>query len=226
MNIFILVEGKTERKIYPKWLNQLLPKLTKVGSPTLVNENNYCIVSGNGYPSILGYLKESIEEANRIGTFDFFIVIADTDDVNIAERELEIRDYVIKNKIKLNDSTDFIIILQRCCMETWFLANRKIFKKNPQDDELNNWIKHFNVSINDPETMPLPTNYDGAIGNFHKMYLKKMLAERHINYSEIQPNSVTEPQYLEEIIKRFEQTGHIATFGNLLDFCKKLDKKG
>jgi hypothetical protein len=223
MNIFILVEGKTERKIYPKWLKQLLPTLTKVDRPALINQNNYCIVSGNGYPSILGYLKESIDEANRIGTFDFFIVIADTDDIDIADRELEIRDYVLKNNIKLNDSTDFVIILQRCCIETWFLGNRKIFKKNTQDTELNDWIKHFNVSIDDPETMISPTNYNGAIGNFHKMYLKKMLAERHISYSEIQPNAVTEPPYLDEIIKRFEQTGHIATFGALLDFCKKLN---
>lgn len=223
MNIFFLVEGKTERKIYPKWLNQLMPKLTKVDRPALVSQDNYCIVSGNGYPSILRYLNESIEEVNRLGIFDFFIVVADTDDRNVADVELEIRDYLIKENIKLNDSTDFIFILQRCCLETWFLGNRKIFKKNTQDTELNTWIKHFDVSVNDPETMSLPTNYNGAIGNFHKMYLKKMLAERHISYNEIQPNSVIEPHYLDELIKRFEQTGHIATFGNFIDFCKKLN---
>ena len=80
MNIFILVEGKTEKKIYPKWLAHLVPHLSKVDRPELVNQNNYCIVSGNGYPSILTFLENSIEETNRVGTFDFFIVVADADE--------------------------------------------------------------------------------------------------------------------------------------------------
>lgn len=224
MNIFILVEGITERKVYPKWLNHLMPTLTKVDRPALVTHNNYCIVSGNGYPSILGFLKETIDEVNRIGTFNFFILIADTDDKSTMERETEIRDYLMQKNLKLNNSTDFVILLQNCCIETWFLGNRKIYKKNTQDAELNSWIKHFNIAINDPELMPLPANYHGAIGNFHKIYLKKMLAERHISYSEIIPNGVIEPQYLDELIKRFEQTKHIASFGKLLDYIKRQTK--
>ncbi len=224
MNIFILVEGKTERKIYPKWLAHLVPHLSKVDRPALVNQDNYCIVSGNGYPSILTFLENSIEEINRVGTFDFFIVVADADDKSVEEREFEIHDYMLKNDIKLNKSTHLIVILQRCCIETWFLGNRKTFKKNPQDFELNNWIKHFNVSIYDPETMLIPANYNGSIGNFHKMYLKRMLAERRITYSETQPNAVIEANYLTEVIGRFEQTGHISTFGNFLNFCNKLNQ--
>lgn len=223
MNIFILVEGKTERRIYPKWLAQLAPHLSKVDRPDLVCQNNYCIVSGNGYPSILTYLEQSIEEINRVGLFDFLVVIADADDKSVAERELEIQDYLLKNAINLNPQTHFVIILQRCCIETWLLGNRRIFKKNSEDIELKTWIKHFNVSINDPEMMPLPANYNGAIGNFHKMYLKRMLNERRISYNETQTNAVVDATYLNEIINRFKGTGHIATFGKLLDFCKKLN---
>ena len=99
MNIFILLEGKTERKIYPKWLAQLVPHLSKVDRPDLVRQNNYCIVSGNGYPSILTYLEQSIDEINNLGTFDFLVVVADADDKSVAERELEIQDYLIQNDI-------------------------------------------------------------------------------------------------------------------------------
>ena len=224
MNIFILVEGKTERKIYPKWLAHLVPHLSKVDRPALVNQNNYCIVSGNGYPSILTFLENSIEEINRINAFDFFVLIADADDKSVAERALEIQNYLIKNDIKLNKSTQFVIILQRCCLETWLLGNRKIFKKNVQDSELSSWVKHYDVSTNDPELMPIPTNYTCSIGNFHKMYLKKMLAERRITYNETQPNAVIEPSYINNMIGRFMRTKHISTFGNFLLFCKKINQ--
>jgi hypothetical protein len=223
MNIFILVEGKTERKIYPKWLAQLVPHLLKVDRPDLVRQNNYCVVSGNGYPSILTYLEQSIDEINNVGRFDFLVVVADADDKTVAEREAEIHDYLVKNAIKLNAQTRLIIILQRCCIETWLLGNRRIFKKNVQDLELSNWIKQYNVSVNDPELMPLPVNYDGAIGHFHKMYLKRLLNERHVIYTETQVNAVIDVPYLNELSNRFSETRHIATFGNFLNFCKKLN---
>jgi Domain of unknown function (DUF4276) len=221
MNIFILVEGKTERKIYPKWLEQLLPNLTKVERPDLVNQNNYCIINSNGYPSILGFLKETIAEANRLEKFDFFVVIADTDDKTINEREQEIRDFLIKEDIKLNNSTDFIIILQRCCIETWFLGNRSISTENPISLTLKNWIEHFNVSINDPELMPLPTGLNKSIGAFHKMYYGEMRDEYFRNKES--KDISTESNHLINIIERFEQTGHIQTFGKFLNFCKKLN---
>jgi predicted nuclease of restriction endonuclease-like RecB superfamily len=224
MNVFILVEGKTEKKIYPKWLAQLVPHLTKVDRPALVSQNNYCLISGNGYPSLFNYLEDSINEVNHVGKFDFFVVVADADDKTVEEREFEIRNYLIKNKIKINTSTNLVVILQRCCFETWLLGNSRVVKKNPQDIELRKWIKHFNVSINDPELMLTPTNYIGSVGNFHKMYLKKMLAERRITYNETQSNAVSEPKYLTEMIHRFEQTQHIATFGKFLNFCKKLNQ--
>lgn len=43
MNVYIFVEGKTERKVYPSWLAQLVPHLSKVDRPALVRQNNYCI---------------------------------------------------------------------------------------------------------------------------------------------------------------------------------------
>jgi hypothetical protein len=91
MNVFFLVEGRhTERKVYPKWLFHLAPSLTQVERPALVKDNQFCIVSGNGYPSLLTYLDKSVEESNHIGGFDFFVIVVDADDKTVAERELEI----------------------------------------------------------------------------------------------------------------------------------------
>jgi hypothetical protein len=221
MNIFILVEGRTEKKIYPKWLAQLVPHLSKVDRPALVNRNNYCIISSDGYYSLFNYLEEIIDEINDIGTFDYFVIVVDTDDKRVDEREFEIRDFIIKKGIKFSQSTDFVIILQRCCFETWLLGNRQIFKENAQDDVLKSWIKHFNVSINDPEMMTLPLDYAGSIGNFHKIYAEKMQIEYYKNRD---AESITDLNHLTAIIERFEQTGHLATFGNFLNFCKKINQ--
>jgi hypothetical protein len=221
MNILLHVEGLTERKNYTKWLRQLLPNLTKVNLPNMVTHNNYCIIKSDGYNALLDDLSQTINEANHLGTFDFFLIITDTDNYSIEERESEIRNHLVKNNLKMNDSTDFIIILQRCCHETWFLGNQLIFTENPISLTLKNWIEHFNVSINDPEQMPVPTDLNKSIGAFHKMYYGEMRDEYFKNKD---TNDIsTESNHLINIIERFEQTGHIQTFGKFLNFCKKIN---
>jgi hypothetical protein len=40
MNIYFLLEGKTERGIYRKWLSYLVPELKQVQYYNQVNKNN------------------------------------------------------------------------------------------------------------------------------------------------------------------------------------------
>jgi hypothetical protein len=223
MNVFFLVEGRhTERKVYPKWINHLVPSLTKVERPALVKANQFCIVSGNGYPSILTYLENSVEEANRLGCFDFFIIVVDADDKIVLERDTEIMDYMTKQSINLSDKTELIIISQRVCIETWFLGNRKIFKRNVENTTLSEWILFYNVKTDDPEEMPLFPQFIDAIGSFHKLYFKKMMSERKLIYTEQTTHIVEQKDFLEQIIKRFKE-GHIPSFGRFLDFCERLN---
>lgn len=69
MNLYFLVEGVTERKLYPKWINYLLPSLTRVFSPDEAEQNNYYLISGGGFPSlldeILGILNRIAKEAEK-----------------------------------------------------------------------------------------------------------------------------------------------------------------
>lgn len=54
MNLYFLVEGKsTEKKVYPAWLQHLLPELKQVPNYDEVEKNNYYLFSANGYPSII-----------------------------------------------------------------------------------------------------------------------------------------------------------------------------
>jgi hypothetical protein len=126
------------------------------------------------------------------------------------------------HKINLSEETALIIIPQRVCIETWFLGNSKVFKRNVQNSTLAKWILFYNVKNNDPEEMPLFPQFIDAIGSFHKLYFKKMAYERKLIYTEQTTHIVEQKDFLEQIIKRYRE-GHIPSFGRFLDFCKRLN---
>lgn len=222
MNIYFLVEGKrTERKVYPKWLSFLLPELIKVESYDGVSNNNYYLFSGEGYPSILEHLKNSVDDINNLGKYDYLVVCLDSDDDTIEVRIQEVQDYLSNNAIKLNN-TKLEIIVQNRCFETWFLGNRRIFKDNPQSTCLCSYIQHYNVKNLDPELMVKPSNFDQSTSIFHSSYLKEILSERNISYSKKNPKGVTEKYFLDELIKRSQDTKHISSFQYFIDFCEKI----
>ena len=104
-------------------------------------------------------------------------------------------------------------------METWFLGNQSVFKDNPQNTEYLNCIKYYNVGLNNPEEMGnMDPNRFATTAKFHLRYLKRMLEERNMSYSKNNTIDVQHQAYLHQLIKRFEETGHIATFGSWYEF--------
>lgn len=172
MNLYFLVEGKrTERKVYPKWLSILAPQFTQVAYANDATDNNFYLVSGEGYPSLLHHLENAIEEANAIGHYDYLIVCLDAEECTADERKTAIVDYLTAQGIQLKRGK-LIVLVQNPCFETWFLGNRKMFKRNPQDEELKKFINFYNVQIEDPECMPA-MNQEQTRAQFHHSYLKK-----------------------------------------------------
>ena len=79
MNVYFLVEGKTERKVYPKWLAHLAPQLKRVNFPCDATANNYYLISGGGFPSILdNHLKDLVSDINTSGNFDYLVLLEAT----------------------------------------------------------------------------------------------------------------------------------------------------
>jgi hypothetical protein len=76
MNLYFLVEGtQSERKVYPAWLAHLLPQLKQVRNYDEVNEKNYYLISGEGYPSLIyDFIPSSIAEINSNGKYSYFVV--------------------------------------------------------------------------------------------------------------------------------------------------------
>jgi hypothetical protein len=179
------------------------------------------MISGMGFPSLLdNYLKNSIDEVNEIGSYDYLIIVLDSEEESIDFRINEVEKFIEKKKLKLN--CELKIIVQHRCIETWLLGNRKVFTRQPSDKELSNFIKFYDVSTDDPELCP---KYQGhsTTAAFHFKYLKKILEEKHISYSKKLPQGVTEEHYLNELKKRTADN-HISSFKEFIDFCESINR--
>ncbi|MFO7775220.1 MAG: DUF4276 family protein [Candidatus Hydrogenedentota bacterium] len=223
MNVYFLVEGKRcERKLYPAWLSVIAPHLSQVSNPKAVSHNNYYLISGEGYPSLLyTHLPNAIRDIQRIGNFDRLVVVLDADDDTVRDRIEHVKKAAANSGERLVSAT-LNVIVQNRCIETWLLGNRKIFKRNPQNLQLRNYIQHYDVQENDPEDMPL---YDGfnSHGQFHFDYLRHVFRERNLSYTKTRPGHAAEAPYLRELRHRVtEFTGHLESFGEFLNLCEQL----
>lgn len=226
MNFYIIVEGeKTEMSVYPAWFSILAPNYSRIEDAWSVTENNYYIFCGGGHPSIYTHVTNAILDINEINSkgdphYDYLLVCLDTED--------EDRDYImnqIESQLKSEgvslQNVEMLVFEHKRCMETWFLGNQNVFKENPQNAEYLEFIKYYNVGENNPETMEnMDRNRFSSTARFHQRYLKRMLEERNMSYSKRNTHAVQQQTYLQQLIKRYEETGHIATFGSWYEFVK------
>lgn len=235
MNIYFLVEGaETEPKVYPKWLQHLLPSFQRVYTASQATSNNYYLFSGKGYERLLGtVLDNSIKDIILTNNFDYLVICVDADNRTVEETisEVQTRIEEIKEKMKyttesneeipleLPARTSLKIIVQNKCIETWFLGNRRTWTRNPQSKQLREYIEFYNVYELNPEDMGQINDTD-TVSEFHYNYLKEILNEKGIKYTKNNPNDVKEKHYLDQLIKRQEETNHLQSFKTLIDFCR------
>jgi hypothetical protein len=220
MNVYFLVEGKTEKKVYPQWLSHLLPGLKEVRNFDEVEQHNYYLFSSYGYPSILDDIKNAAKDINDCGKYSYLVVCLDADEDAIEERKVEINGIFQPDLQELK--AELVVIVQNRCFESWFLGNRKVYPRNPEDESLRQYCKFYNVSVNDPEMMP---NFAGfnRIAQFHEDYLKRMLKEKGIHYTKRNPREVGESHYIEELKKRVtDAPQQLKTLQDFFRFCESI----
>jgi hypothetical protein len=224
MNLYILVEGRsTERKVYPVWLKQLMPALERVATPTQAIKNNYFLISGEGYPRMLDVtLPKSIEDIMDCRVYNYFVIVLDADNFSVTEREAEVQRKIAALTVNLGPC-EVKIIVQNKCFESWALGNRTIFSLNRTTPTLLEYIKFFNVAVDDPELMTKPVYYDNSMSEFHYDYLREMLLMRNIRYTKKYPQDVAKAYYLDALRKRIHDSPtHLASFQNFITFCATL----
>jgi hypothetical protein len=226
MNIYILVEGsETELQLYPQWFSYLLPELTRIDTFNRVTKNSYYIFSGQGIPSIYNHTINAIKDINNLGDkYDYFLVVLDADELPPEIRKNKVLEKIREAKIELNKNCQFEIVVHNRCLETWFLGNRKVYKRNPQGERFLVFSKHYNVAENDPELMEkLPSSNFITTAQFHEAYLREMLSEYNIRYRKSRPNEVLKLYYLEELIKRVQDNNqHLQSFSKFFTLIKTI----
>jgi hypothetical protein len=220
MRIYFLVEGRrTEAKLYRAWLSHLIPELPRITRYDEAKPNSYFLFSAEGYPSIiLEHIPNSIEDINRIGGYDYFVVALDADQGTVQDRIDEINDSLLDNRTHLI-GTELRIIVQNRCIETWLLGNSRIVRRNPTSVVLQEYLEHYDVRLDDPELMPEHPDFN-THAQFHDQYLKEIFRERNIHYSKKRPGHALDKPYLEELISRVHnEPTHLGSFQVFLDFC-------
>ncbi len=214
MNIYTVVEGKSEKTVYPIWIPLANPVLRLAETLDDVKDDNFYIISAGGYPQILDIVDSAIEDVNAIHAFDRLVISVDSDETTFEERLKEISDY-INGK---NCHAEIRIIIQHFCFETWALGNRQIIRRNPQALRIRNYINIFDVRTNDPEFLPANQRESLTRVRFAEKYLRAALNDRYSNltYSKGNPSVLLNEGYFTQVKNRRHQTGHIESFSTFL----------
>lgn len=217
MNIYILVEGQSEKYIYPAWLNVLLPEMTAVRRFDEVNSNNYYIFSSGGVPNVLTDVVNAVQEVNQVRKYDYLVVILDADDCTVNDRTDEVFQAI--ESAEVTSIAQVVVIVQNKCVETWCLGNRRVFSRNPRTIEFASCSQFYSVKDDDPEQLPLDATLTtvSTVSQYHEYYLRKMLHEKNLSYGKgKRTKSVQNSSYLEEMVKRADETSHLKSFSNFL----------
>ena len=225
MNAYIIVEGEqTEMTVYPAWISIIAPNMQRVLDARGITHDSYFLFCGYGIPHIFQHVVNSVKDINDINsrgnsTYDYLIVCLDTEEETREDIENHLREHLAKAGVT-PQGYSIIIFEHKVCMETWFLGNRRLFKDTPNGPEMIKYLRHYNVKKHNPEEMESiqPDRWNTA--QFHRKYLKAMLAERNLKYDKNKTDVVCTPEYLNELIIRYEQTSHLKTFGSWYEFVK------
>ena len=245
MNFYFVFEGKTEPIVYKEWLSVLLPDLTEVDSFDAVNQNNYYYVSDMGVPSCYRVAANAIQDINAFPKYNYLVLFTDADRFTVADKKAEAEQQInleLQHKPfqTLPENCQLEIIVQKVCMETWFLGNRNFFVRHPQHNAtLKKYIEYFDVSKSNPEDLASEfvqdeENTKDIFGYktkalFHEGYLREIFKERssasnkNFYYRKPTPREVQEKYYLEQLIARIEaNSDHLLSFQEFIKFCRKI----
>jgi hypothetical protein len=222
MNLAILVEGsETEPQVYRAWLRRLLPAMREVQAVADLSTDGYVLVKGMGIPSYVRRLAALLKDIDdHPGSVQALWICIDAEEATYEQRRRKVSDAIANGKVGTrlsitNPTLDIRILVQNCCIETWFLGHEAFARAGTQARAIVDYRRFYDVSERDPEQMPAK---GGALrADFHLDYLQAMLAEHQQPYSKKNPGIVLDPSYFDALHKRCARTGHLPSFQALLD---------
>jgi hypothetical protein len=212
MNVYVVVEGRVvEKAVYTVWIPKVNSALTPAAHIGNVTDNNFLIVSSNGYPAYFETIEAGLADVATSGLFDRLVISIDSEDMTLQEKYDEVDDFVRSTPYA---SIDYRIVVQHFCFEAWALGNRKIGSRKPQNQALLKYRRVHNVVTHDPELLPSLPDESLNRSQFAEKYLRLTLNDRNkrLTYSKNNPRVVAHPKYYEQLVNRMADTDHINSF--------------
>jgi len=190
LNYYVIVEGVGDKVIYSKWVKYVNPSYRVVNSIDEVQNQNIYIIMGGGQPYILEMIEAGLHDVNDNSIFDYLVVAVDSENMDYQEKKDEIVEYIEACQKSNNVNVDYKVIIQHYCIETWALGNRAIMSRHTTNTSLKEYKDFFDVSIKDPELLPVPPSANINRAHFAFDYLKRLLNEkyRNLGYSKGKPS--------------------------------------
>ena len=226
MNIYLVVEGKkSEDKVYPAWVKFINPALEFTRTLDAVKSNAVYIFSGEGYPAYLNIIKDAAKDMALItdkttgqSLFHRLVVAIDAEEMTTSDKVSEIMGCICAVTGGAHDF-DCKVIVHDFCLETWFLANDRLYK-NAKQSMTSQFRSHYDVATLDPEGLFLPLDSRCRTrAQYAFRYLKASISDRWSKqvYSKRNPGAVLHEKYFKAVKKRYDETGHIQSIRMLFD---------
>jgi len=214
MNLYFVVEGRrTEKSLYKYWVSYLCPQLNLVSHISELTQDNFSIISGEGQPGYFEKIKNAFLDIASLSNVDYLFICVDSEDLLYNDKREQIDNFVSDECPAVD--CQIVIIIQNHCIETWLMGNKRINIDNASDPELISYRDYYNVNVDDPEGLE-PIDHR-SIGEFTGRYLKLMLKEKGVSYSKKHVGKVGNKGYFKQLVRRYEQDGHINSFGYFLE---------
>lgn len=213
MNIYVVTEGKAEKIVFEHWIPMVNPSLSYIERIDDLTNNNFYVVSGNGYPYYYEIIEDAIQDVNQIG-FDRLVVSLDSEEMTKQDKYTEANEFISQKYCV----ADIRIVVQHYCFETWALGNRRLIRTNPSLPKLREYMRFFDIKLADPELLPGKPDEELNRAQLSEKYLRCALNDRHRNltYSKSNPQYLLHPTYFTQVKSRLSDTGHIASFDDFL----------
>jgi hypothetical protein len=231
MNLAFLVEGTSELKLYPKWIDYLstTPLTECVSGYQAVVDNQFTIFNVDGIGKMRNAIPVAINNIIANDVFDYLVIVVDGDNKGVESRKLLIHSIINETTTpQLPSKCQLKVIVQNICIETWFTGHTDHYQiaKTCRDRGILKILDEYDVKNNDPELMPncQPSRVH-SIGQYHKMYLTQMLkgVNRTWSYREATPHTLIDIPYFQRLEQRLIETPtHLNSFADMITFLKSL----
>ena len=127
MNLYFLVEGVAELKVYPIWIEYLLNgKISRSDDYTQMSAEYYIFNGGGAGNMIHNAIGDAIDEIASNPVFDYFVVVIDSENESVATRKRRVENAISGATVDLPANCQVQILVQQVCFETWLCGHIQI----------------------------------------------------------------------------------------------------